>query len=87
MVRDYQKLIGNKANSSYYGIEAYAMARITVDALRKAGKDPTREKFLAALEGMNSDLGGFRVAYSGSNRQGSRFVEMTVVGPGGKILK
>ena len=87
MVRDYQKLIGNKANSSYYGIEAYAMARITVDALRKAGKDPTREKFLAALEGMNSDLGGFRVAYSGSNRQGSRFVEMTVVGPGGKILR
>ena len=87
MVRDYQKLIGNKANSSYYGIEAYAMARITVDALRKAGKDPTREKFMAALEGMNSDLGGFRVAYSGSNRQGSRFVEMTVVGPGGKILK
>ena len=87
MVRDYQKLIGNKANSSYYGIEAYAMARITVDALRKAGKDPTREKFIAALEGMNSDLGGFRVAYSGSNHQGSRFVEMTVVGPGGKILK
>ena len=87
MVRDYQKLIGNKANSSYYGIEAYAMARITVDALRKAGKDPTREKFMAALEGMNSDLGGFRVAFSGSNRQGSRFVEMTVVGPGGKILK
>ncbi|MBL8421884.1 MAG: ABC transporter substrate-binding protein [Dechloromonas sp.] len=87
MVRDYQKLIGNKANSSYYGIEAYAMARITVDALRKAGKDPTREKFIAALEGMNSDLGGFRVAYSGNNHQGSRFVEMTVVGPGGKILK
>ena len=87
MVRDYQKLIGNKANSSYYGIEAYAMARITVDALRKAGKDPTREKFMAALEGMNSDLGGFRVAFSGSNRQGSRFVEMTVVGPGGKILR
>jgi ABC-type branched-subunit amino acid transport system substrate-binding protein len=87
MVHDYQKLIGNKNGFSYYGIEAYAMARIMVDALRKAGKDPTREKLLAALEGTNTDLGGFRVAFSGTNRQGSRFVELTVVGSGGKILK
>jgi ABC-type branched-subunit amino acid transport system substrate-binding protein len=88
LVHDYQKLIGNKKNGfSYYGIEAYAMARIMVDALRKAGKDPTREKLLAALEGTNTDLGGFRVAFSPTNRQGSRFVELTVVGSGGKILK
>jgi ABC-type branched-subunit amino acid transport system substrate-binding protein len=86
MVRDYQKLVG-KTGFSYYGIEAYAMARIMVDAIRKAGKEPTREKLLAALESMNTDLGDFRVAFSGTNRQGSRFVEMTVVGPGGKILK
>jgi branched-chain amino acid transport system substrate-binding protein len=87
IVHDYQKLVGNKNNFSYYGIEAYAMARIMVDALRKAGKDLTREKLLAALEGMNTDLGGFRVAFSPTNRQGSRFVELTVVGSGGKILK
>jgi hypothetical protein len=42
---------------------------------------------MEALESTNADLGGFRVAFSASNRQGSRFVEMTVVGPGGKILK
>jgi len=87
MVRDYQKLIGNKTGYSYYGIEAYVTARITVDALRKAGKDLTREKYIAALESTNADLGGFTVAFSGTNRQGSRFVEMTVVGPGGKVLK
>jgi branched-chain amino acid transport system substrate-binding protein len=87
MVHDYQKLVGNKSGISYYGIEAYAMARIMVDALRKAGKDLTREKLLAALEGTNTDLGGFRVAFSPTNRQGSRFVELTVVGSGGKILK
>ena len=87
VVNDYQKLIGNKASSSYYGIEAYIMARITVDALRRAGKDPTREKYMEALESTNMDLGGFRVTFSPSNRQGSRFVEMTVIGPGGKILR
>ncbi|HEX9195942.1 MAG TPA: ABC transporter substrate-binding protein [Azonexus sp.] len=87
MVHDYQKLVGAKGGYSYYGIEAYAMARVMVDALKRAGKDPSREKLLAALEGTNTDLGGFRVAFSPTNRQGSRFVELTVVGPGGKILK
>lgn len=87
MVRDYQKLVGGKGGYSYYGIEAYVMARVMVDALRKAGKDLTREKLLAALEGTNADLGGFRVAFSPTNREGSRFVELTVIGAGGKVLK
>jgi hypothetical protein len=32
-------------------------------------------------------MGGLKVAFSATNRQGSHFVELTVVGPGGKILK
>ena len=87
MVRDYQKLVGKGGAYSYYGIEAYAMARIMVEALRKTGKEPTREKLVAALESTNTDLGGFRIGFTNTNRQGSRFVEMTVVGPGGKVLK
>jgi ABC-type branched-subunit amino acid transport system substrate-binding protein len=87
MVRDYQKLVGGKGGYSYYGIEAYAMARTLVDALKRMGKDPSREKLMAALESTSLDMGGLRVAYSPTNRQGSRFVELTVIGPGGKVLK
>jgi len=87
MVRDYQKLVGSKGGYSYYGIEAYAMARTLVDALKRMGKDPSREKLMAALESTSLDMGGLRVAFSPSNRQGSRFVELTVIGPGGKVLK
>lgn len=87
MVRDYQKLVGAKAGYSYYGIEAYAMARVMVDALKRMGKDPSREKLMAALESTSLDMGGLKVAYSATNRQGSRFVELTVIGPGGKVLK
>ena len=87
MVRDYQKLVGGKGGYSYYGIEAYAMARVMVDALKRMGKDPSREKLVAALENTSLDMGGLKVAFSATNRQGSRFVELTVVGPGGKILK
>jgi ABC-type branched-subunit amino acid transport system substrate-binding protein len=87
MVRDYQKLLGGKGGYSYYGIEAYAMARVMVDALKRMGKDPSREKLMAALENTSLDMGGLKVAFSATNRQGSNFVELTVVGPGGKILK
>jgi branched-chain amino acid transport system substrate-binding protein len=87
MVHDYQKLVGGKGGYSYYGIEAYAMARVMVDALKRMGKDPSREKLMTALESTNLDMGGLKVAFSTTNRQGSRFVELTVVGPGGKVLK
>jgi len=87
MVRDYQKLLGGKGGYSYYGIEAYAMARVMVDALKRMGKDPSREKLMAALDNTSLDMGGLKVAFSATNRQGSHFVELTVVGPGGKILK
>jgi ABC-type branched-subunit amino acid transport system substrate-binding protein len=88
MVRDYQKLLGKKDSYSYYGIEGYAMARVLVEGLKKAGpKDLSREKFISALEGLNLDLGGLRVAFDSNQRSGSSFVELTVLGPGGKILK
>jgi ABC-type branched-subunit amino acid transport system substrate-binding protein len=87
IVHDYQKLLGGKGGYSYYGIEAYAMARVMVDALKRMGKDPSREKLMAALENTSLDMGGLKVAFSATNRQGSHFVELTVVGPGGKILK
>jgi hypothetical protein len=59
-----------------------------VEGLKRAGpKDLTREKFISALEGMNLDLGGLRVAFDSNQRSGSSFVELTVLGPGGKILK
>ena len=88
VVRDYQRLVGGKSGFSYYALEGYLMARVMVEGIKRAGKDLTREKLVGALEGLNNnDFGGYRVTYGGNNRQGSRFVELTVVGPGGKLLK
>ena len=56
--------------------------------MRRAGPNPTRSKVVKALEGMNSyDTGGVTVNYSPSNRIGSRYVEVTVIGSSGKLLK
>jgi ABC-type branched-subunit amino acid transport system substrate-binding protein len=89
MVRDYQKLLGKQGKFSYYGIEAYAMAKVLVDGIRKSGaKDISREKLVSTLESMqNHDLGGYRVSYSASERLGSRFVDLSVIGNGGRVLR
>ena len=87
VVRDYQKL-SDKGAYSYYGMEGYLMARTMIEGLKRAGKDLTREKLASSLEGLSgTDLGGYRINYSPTNRLGSRFVELTVIGQGGKILK
>lgn len=88
VVREYQKLASKPGSYSYYGLEGYLMAKTLVEGLKRAGKDLTRDKLVSSLEGMgNVDFGGYRVNYSANSRQGSRFVELTVVGPGGKVLK
>lgn len=87
IVRDYQKL-SDKQNYSYYGLEGYVMARTLVEGLKRAGKDLSREKLISALESLNNtDLGGYRINYGSNARVGSRFVELTVVGAGGKVMK
>lgn len=89
VVREYQKFSAKPGTYSYYGMEGYLMARTMVEGLKRiSSKEPTRERLVSALEGMNNvDFGGFKVNYSPTARQGSSFVELTVLGPNGKLLK
>ena len=89
VVKDYQKLLGKQKDKfSYYGLEGFITARVMTDAIKKLGKDVTRDKLVSTLEAMqNYDIGGYRVTYGPDNRLGSRYVELTVVGAGGKVMK
>ena len=90
VVKEYNKAIqayAKHGNYSYYGIEGFLNAKLMAEALKKAGKEPTREKLIAALEGGNFDLGGYRVSYSSANHNGSRFVDLTVLGRDGRVLR
>lgn len=90
VVREYQRLLqgAKKSNYSYYGIEGYVTAKVMIEGIRKAGKDLTREKLIQALESMtNSELGGYRINFSPSERSGSKFVDLTVIGSGGRVLR
>ncbi|MBX3624743.1 MAG: ABC transporter substrate-binding protein [Rhizobacter sp.] len=77
-----------KEEVNYTNFEEYLGAKVLVEALRRAGPKPTRAKVMNALESINNhNLGGVRISYGPKERVGSRFVEVTVIGSQGKLLK
>ena len=84
VVQEYQaaieKQLGRK-DFSFTSLESFIAAKVTVEALRRAGPRPTREAFMQALDGMKSfDAGGYVLGFSPANHNGSSFVELTVIG-------
>lgn len=90
-VREYQEVLKRYAPDqqiSYTSFEEFLGAKVLVEGLRRAGPNPTRARIVAALESISRfDLGGITVGYSPQNRIGSRYVEVTVIGSSGKLLK
>jgi len=90
IVREYQKnvAVGTGEDFTFGSLEGYIAARVFVEGLRRAGREPTRESFVSALETLRDyDVGGFNVTYTPTDHNGSRFVDLTVIGRDGKILR
>ena len=86
--REYLKRIGGPTKASFASLEGYIAASVLVEGLKKAGKVPTRESFIAALDKLGSvDLRGYRVKFSADNHNGSSLVELTVLGAGGNYKR
>ena len=84
LVKDYLADMKG-ANLGYTSLEGYADAVVLVEALKKAGANPTRAGLVASLEGLSTDVGGLKIAYSATNHQGSHSVFLTRV-QGGKAV-
>jgi ABC-type branched-subunit amino acid transport system substrate-binding protein len=90
VVKEYQALAAKSGFNDYNfsAMEGFLTAKVMVEGLRRAGKNPTRENLVDALERMQDvDLGGFYVSYSPKNHAGSRFVDLTIIGRNGKFLR
>ncbi|NEX61119.1 ABC transporter substrate-binding protein [Noviherbaspirillum galbum] len=91
VVKEYQQAMKKYAPNtelSYTSFEEFVGAKVLVEGLRRAGNSPTREKVVQALESLHAyDVGGFTLRYSPTNRVGSRFVEITVIGRDGRLLR
>jgi branched-chain amino acid transport system substrate-binding protein len=91
VVREYQKAMKQYAADrplSFYSLEGFMGAKIAVEALRRAGSNPTREKVIAALNTMQDyDLGDLVVSYSPQRRTGSKIVDLTIIGKNGQLYR
>jgi ABC-type branched-subunit amino acid transport system substrate-binding protein len=76
-----------KITPSYATMEGYVSARIMVEALKRAGKTPTREGVVNAFESMQLNFGGYQVGYSPTTRTGSEFGDLTMISRDGKFIR
>ncbi len=89
MVREAQALAKTaKTNLSPAMLEGFAGAKVLVEGLRRAGKNPTSERLITALNGMNRfDLGGLVVGYSTGDHTGLDFADLSIIGRDGKFRR
>ena len=91
VAREYREVLkkaGMEATVSFIGLETFINAKVLVEGLRRAGRDLTRPRFIQAMESLQRfDVGGFEVDFGKGGRQGSRFVDLTIIGAGGKFTR
>jgi len=69
-------------------LEGFASAKVLVEGLRRAGKEPTRATLRAALEGLNKvDIGGLELSYSPADHSGLDFADLSIVDASGKFRR
>lgn len=77
-----------KFEPSYATMEGMIAAKVMVEALKRAGANPTPEKVTVALESLrNYDVGGFSVGFGPSDRTGSEYVDLSIISKGGKFVR
>jgi branched-chain amino acid transport system substrate-binding protein len=91
VVRDFQqawKAAPAGMEPSHLALEGFINARVFVEALQRAGRNLTRKSFLDAVWSIRRlDIGGFELHFQQPGRNASRFVELTMIGRGGKFIR
>lgn len=89
IVRRYQAdMVANGTKDfSLTSLEGYINAAVLAEGLRRAGGSPTRASVMAGMASIeNFDLGGLKINYGRTNREGGHFVDVAVIGSRGQML-
>jgi branched-chain amino acid transport system substrate-binding protein len=90
VVREYQQRMTQAGDKEFdfSSMEGFLTAKVFTEGLKRAGRNPTRESLINAMETMTEyNMGGFTVNYGPNNHQGSTFTDLTIVGRGGKFVR
>jgi branched-chain amino acid transport system substrate-binding protein len=92
IVSEYQTAVQSVASTNkdltvnYSSMEGFVAAKVFTEALRRAGRNASREAFLNAVEGMqNVLLGGFAVDFGPQKHTGSKYVDLTMLTEDGRV--
>jgi branched-chain amino acid transport system substrate-binding protein len=68
-------------------MEGFAAAKVTVEALRRCAGPCSRADLLRALETLDFDLGGVRLAYSPASHSGLDFTDLSIIDKSGMFRR
>lgn len=87
-VREYRgRCAAHKVPVNYYTYEGYINGLVLIEALRRAGRSPTRAGLHAAMRGLKSRIGGLDLDFTTGSPTGSRFVELVHVTADGRFVR
>ena len=94
LVTEYQNAVkavaatNKELSVNYSSMEGYVAATVFAEALRRAGRNPSRETFISVIEGMqNVQLGGFTVDFGAKKHTGSNYVDLTMLTEDGRVRR
>jgi branched-chain amino acid transport system substrate-binding protein len=75
------------ARPSYAHLEGCAVASVAADALARAASGGKADSLVRGLTSSPINLGGFTVNFSADDRNGSSFVDLTMIGNAGRVIR
>ena len=85
---DAVKRAGGEAKPNYSSMEGYLAAKVFTEGLRRAGRNPSRDTLINALESIQrADFGGFNVDFSSRDHVGSHFVDLSMLTGDGRVRR
>ena len=88
MVKELLQLLDGKAKATPAMLEGFAAAKVLVEALRRAGKNPTPERIKAALETFQRvNIGGLEVSYSATDHTGLDYADLSIINSDGRFQR
>jgi ABC-type branched-subunit amino acid transport system substrate-binding protein len=90
LAKEFQNALKGRSDvtDSFPTFEGFISAKVLTEGLRKAGAKPTREGLISALESFKgSDIGGMQLNYGPASRKGLDYIELTVIGRDGVVMR
>lgn len=91
LVREYRIQLakhGAGVSPNYFNLEGYIGGLVLIDALRRSGPNPTRQRLLEVLNRPGEiNLDGFFLKFDPQTHNASRFTELTVISRDGRLVR